>query len=596
MKTMKNNPVTRRLVLVLLLLLTADVMQAQTQNVLRRWVNEQELTPEEKNYFDASPVQKNASAWKIAELDFDVNSEVFLLSLPDGSGIELISQRVKHYHGDAATWRGQSADGKSSGTITVHRGQLTARISPDPKTVWMILPVSQQRHIIYRVDASKAQKEESPQQYARMLDGPAAGSERVRKEEPGEVLGDGLLGDDCYVRILVGFESGINLADPVGFAIECIELSNTIYANSQINFEAELAVARVYPQNASSDIDEALFQWQVDEPFDNSFNEVFSDREQYDADFCILVVNDFTGDYVGLAATILASYSSAFCVVESGAALDNLSFTHEIGHLMGARHDEYVDDSGDYNHGYIIHSEEVRTVMAYNDECEDNGYDCDRVEYFSTPDVTYLGTGKVLGTAETEHNERALDENESEFADFEPVVSDKLFSFPEFVDEEMFASVTALSSIDHLAQYEVTGGATVVWSAGSDLYLEPGFFVAQGSTFEGKIAGCNASRMGEESGTEAAEAVGVEGISAEIFPNPAAGETKLSLELSRDTEVTINWRDMAGRLLLELAQAEYRPAGLHEFHLHLEDITPGVYFFEIRVTGGQLVKKLVVQQ
>ena len=83
-----------------------------------------------------------------------------------------------------------------------------------------------------------------------------------RNEQEDEAMK--LTGNDCYIRILVGFDNvaGPSLVDPIGFALECIVLSNDIYAQSEVNFEAELAYADIYPDAASVDIDDALAQWQ----------------------------------------------------------------------------------------------------------------------------------------------------------------------------------------------------------------------------------------------------------------------------------------------------------------------------------------------
>jgi hypothetical protein len=578
----------------LLVLVLCDQARSQTANALQTWVNENELTGDEQARVNGYFPDKARMQLSFAQLSFDASSPEFQVTLPDGSEVTLINSRIKSYGPKTQNWRGYTADGQGSATITVNQGMITARISPELKSSWIIRPISKDRHVIYRANQLKPPAEESPEDYQQMLSGWLEPQNDIeRNPEPGEQGGMGLSGNDCYIRILVGFESGINEADPVGFAIECVELSNTIYAQSQINFEAELALAKEYSDNASTDIDDALAAWEG--IIDDQFPDVHSDREHYDADFCILVVNDFDGDYVGLASTILASYSSAFCVVESGAAIDNLSFTHEIGHLMGARHDEYVDGSGDYNHGYIIHSEKVRTVMAYNDECDDNGYNCDRIEYFSTPDVNAPGTSIPLGDAGTAHHERALDENEPEFADFEPVVSDKAFSFPESIDGEMYASVAAINTIQHTASYEITNGATVVWSAGDRMQMQEGFVAEAGTSFQAKLAGCNASRMQDEN-SSITNAGFENGMAVSLFPNPADIKSRITLQLQHQSRVQILFRDIMGRMISEVLGSQIIAEGLYDFELNLESIPDGAYFIEVIADGEHSMKKLIVQK
>jgi hypothetical protein len=68
--------------------------------------------------------------------------------------------------------------------------------------------------------------------------------------------------------------------------------------------------------------------------------------------------------------------------------VSNLSFHHEMGHNMGLRHDRFVDPSVGvgYNHGYVNKTTgcHIRSVMAYNDDCANSGFNCTRVNYFST--------------------------------------------------------------------------------------------------------------------------------------------------------------------------------------------------------------------
>ena len=81
------------------------------------------------------------------------------------------------------------------------------------------------------------------------------------------------------------------------------------------------------------------------------------------------------------------------------------TFTHEIGHNLGLRHDRYVNSPANaiypYAFGYVnkkafepdasIESR-WRTVMAYNDRCYDSVIvNCRRLLRFSNPDQTHLG-------------------------------------------------------------------------------------------------------------------------------------------------------------------------------------------------------------
>ncbi len=557
-------------------------------------LNEMQLSPKEREFASHTLKSKFVLKYWYAELSFDPSADELQLSLPETETINFKLNRRNDQADGLLCWSGKATDGAST-TLVWHNGMIHGNIAVNPKLVYSIQPLGGKRHIIYIINQQYTPREESPASYEKMKQGNAVPEEMnyPRFELPVETdLRTG--GNDCYIRVLVGFDhdAALNVVDPIGFALECAELSNTIYGNSQINFQMEIAYVRNYPDVAASDIEDALGEWQFD-AFDSKFNDVFSEREQYDADLCILIAEDFVGDYVGLAASILASYGSAFCVVERTSAIDNLSFTHEIGHLMGARHDLYVDDTPGLNHAYIIHSEEVRTVMAYNDECEDNGYDCDRVQYFSTPDVNFPGTSKPLGTFSENHNELALDDNESEFADLELVVSDKIFSSPEFIDGEVYGSVIALNTIQHVSNYEVTGGAQVVWSAADWILLEEGFYAGAGTSFHVKMSGCDALRM-EEGADYAGESSGLS-YSVKLFPNPATSETTVSFQLGKKSNVSFSLVDLQGKLLYK-GSAQLYEAGMQQIPVNCSALAPGTFLCYLIIDEEPIVSKLIVQQ
>jgi hypothetical protein len=104
--------------------------------------------------------------------------------------------------------------------------------------------------------------------------------------------------------------------------------------------------------------------------------------------------------------TVSATFApNAFSIAARHCAVGNYSFAHELGHNMGARHDWYVDDAQNspfqYNKGYVNVPGQWRTIMAYNNECQDRGGSCTRLQYWSNPDVQYGGEamGVPAGTS-----------------------------------------------------------------------------------------------------------------------------------------------------------------------------------------------------
>jgi len=116
-------------------------------------------------------------------------------------------------------------------------------------------------------------------------------------------------------------------------------------------------------------------------------------RDDKRADVVGLIVDDPSG--CGLSTRVGADAEEAFFVVHLACATLTNSIAHEVGHIIGARHDRSIDKGGQfpYAHGYVNGSK-WRDIMSYHEAC--NG--CPRIPFWSNPRVTYQGepTGTPL--------------------------------------------------------------------------------------------------------------------------------------------------------------------------------------------------------
>ncbi len=159
---------------------------------------------------------------------------------------------------------------------------------------------------------------------------------------------------------------------------------------------------------------------------DGYMDQVHALRDTHKADIVMLLVSNF--DACGIAyfqSTISASFEAyAFGVVQQGfCSVSNHSFAHELGHIMGAHHDRYVvspTPANTYYYGYVNTPDRWRTIMAYNNNCADLGFNCTRLRYWSNPEVSYNGDpmGVTVGLADAADNQRRLDESALTVANF----------------------------------------------------------------------------------------------------------------------------------------------------------------------------------
>ena len=129
-------------------------------------------------------------------------------------------------------------------------------------------------------------------------------------------------------------------------------------------------------------------------------------RNEKRADIVGLVLESSSG--CGLSTRVGADAEEAFFVVHHACAGIALSLAHEIGHILGARHDRFVDANDKpfaYAHGYV-NGTNWRTMMGYNEACGG----CPRIPFWSNPRIMYKG--EPTGTAAADNARVILEQAE----------------------------------------------------------------------------------------------------------------------------------------------------------------------------------------
>jgi peptidyl-Asp metalloendopeptidase len=324
------------------------------------------------------------------------------LALPDARRLVATESRRDVRSNQDYTWHGTFPGIPGSATLVVHNGNVTGSIN-NGTDIYKVAPLGNGQHAIIKFDASRLPPEHPPSITERERRGDAAtfsGQPQAATSAP------------VTIDVLVAYtpSAAAQIGDIASLVQLAVEEANQSYINSHINQQLRL----VYSYQVTYSEVGKSFDKIVDDlagKSDGSMDEIHQLRDRYGADLVALIINQT--DYCGLADAILAVESTAFAAIHYNCATGYYSFAHELGHLMGARHDPAHDPSTTpFPHGHGFQNGTAwRTIMAY-----DCAAFCNRLQYWSNPNVSYQGS--PMGTVPTHDNARVLNATSSTIAGF----------------------------------------------------------------------------------------------------------------------------------------------------------------------------------
>ncbi|ANM31680.1 hypothetical protein ABI59_22170 [Acidobacteria bacterium Mor1] len=364
-----------------------------------------------------------------------------LLDLFDGENVVARFERVETPRAGSRIWVGRiDGDPLSRVFLTVRGSAALLHVNSPVHGVYevMPLPVGRTGNVLRKIDTTRFEACDAEEHGAEAgtcsgghaaappeTSATASGSSRLEPRNTGQGsagLSGGKGGSTCSedgstIEVLIVYTDDAATANGGTAGIEALAdaavvAANDAYANSQITPRLRLVgVHRALGYQESNSAEVNLCR--LETRFDGFLDDVPPIRDALGADVVSLFVDDlFLSDgkarfsiEPGVGGPI-AFPERAFNVVEDGAAVNNLTFAHEVGHNQGSRHDWVADPSAgvfEYSHGYTAST--FRTIMSIQTSRP-------RVAHFSNPNVLFNGapTGVTGPTNQPTDNARSINE------------------------------------------------------------------------------------------------------------------------------------------------------------------------------------------
>jgi len=356
--------------------------------------------------------------------DFETTSDIRIVESPSVSEL-LLSESVqfrdflgnnysfykKIFKGNSAiysVWYGTSEKGDGDMTLVAYDDRVTGTINVDGQ-LYRTESLGNDLNVLILTDYSKF----IPQDLSDYNKDSSANYSESNSENNEEENLKALSGNSPVIRILMAYTPAFAANhDENGLIATAIVETKQSFVNSGANVSVELAYKRQvnYTETGSFETDLERFIGTTDGYMD----EIHNLRDQYYADVCMLILE--TGNAYGRAGDIFASKSCAFAVVRSDAVTGRYTPSHELGHLIGARHNIEVDNENfpfPYGHGYIDPYSpcDWMTIMGVND-LKYNEFGVRRKQW-SRPGY--------YGNTDTAYVVRVLNEESYRVANFYPV-------------------------------------------------------------------------------------------------------------------------------------------------------------------------------
>jgi hypothetical protein len=351
------------------------------------------LTPDQRAIIEqiAKPLHRENLQYAGAPAD-PIGTEV-KLPFRDGKFLTLVRTRTTLQKDGSVAWVGQVEETGERALLMLWSNALLTGYFAYKGTIYTVESLGGGVHAFSDMDRNKLPGDHPP---VAMRDGVAmpGATPRPAPVEPGvapfaDAQRRALEAKDITIDVMVLFSSNAAkyyVRDPADLLALVIEETNETFRRSGLgNIKLRLVHSQAIEYDTRTDDQFTHLYTMVDGL--GPFKDVKRLRDEKRADIVGLIIDNPKG--CGQSTRVGPESDEAFFVVHHACAAITLSIAHEIGHILGVRHDRFVDENNvpfAYGHGYV-NGTKWRDIMSYKEGCGG----CPRIPYWSNPRIVYKG-------------------------------------------------------------------------------------------------------------------------------------------------------------------------------------------------------------